>query len=72
MTAPSENLIIAVPSKGRLQEIAETGIGLLPLESHEAFEAAIRLRHARKAAFWAHVNGQRSDRIDGDEQAGDE
>ena len=57
---------------GRLQEIAETGIGLLPLESHEAFEAAIRLRHARKAAFWAHVNGQRSDRIDGDEQAGDE
>ena len=55
----------------RLQEIAATGIGLLPLESHEDFEAAIRLRHARKVAFWAHVNGERSDRADEDEQDGD-
>ena len=46
----------------RLREIAATGIGLLPLESHEDFEAAIRSRHARKSAFWAHVNGKRSDR----------
>ena len=56
----------------RLHEIADTGIGLLPLESHETFEAAIRLQHARKSAFWAHVNGQRNDRIGGDEQAGAE
>lgn len=44
----------------RLREIAATGVGLLPLESHEEFEAAIRLRHARKTAFWARVNGLRS------------
>ena len=50
----------------RLREIAATGVGLLPLESHEDFAAAIRSRHARKTAFWAHVNGTRSDRADED------
>ena len=50
----------------RLREIAATGVGLLPLESHEEFEAAIRMRHARKRAFWAHVNGERSDVEDAD------
>ena len=35
----------------RLREIAATGIGLLPLASHEDFEIAIRSRHARKTAF---------------------
>ena len=55
----------------RLREIAATGIGLLPLESHEDFEAAIRSRHARKTAFWAHVNGTRSDHADEDEQGSD-
>ncbi|MEJ8859550.1 DUF6880 family protein [Variovorax robiniae] len=48
----------------RLREIAGTGMDLLPLESHEVFEAAIRSRHARKVAFWAHVNGKRSDHGD--------
>ena len=55
----------------RLREIAATGIGLLPLESHDDFEAAIRSRHARKSAFWAHVNGKRSDRADEDEHGSD-
>jgi hypothetical protein len=55
----------------RLREIAATGIGLLPLESHEDFEATIRSRHARKSAFWAHVNGKRSDRADEDEHGKD-
>jgi hypothetical protein len=55
----------------RLREIAATGVGLLPLESHEAFESAIRLRHARKTAFWAHVNGQRSNHADEDEPSSD-
>ncbi len=55
----------------RLQEIAATGVGLLPLESHEAFEAAIRSRHARKSAFWAHVSGKRSDHTDAKGRAGD-
>jgi len=50
----------------RLREIAATGVGSLPLESHEDFEATIRSRHARKTAFWAHVNGKRSDRADED------
>lgn len=44
----------------RLGEIADSGAGLMPLQSHESFEAEIRLRHGRKAAFWAHVNGKRS------------
>ena len=43
----------------RLREIANTGTDLLPLQSHENFEAEIRSRHARKVAFWAHVNGKR-------------
>ena len=55
----------------RLREIAATGIRVLPLESHEDFEAAIRSRHARKTAFWSHVNGKRSDRADEDEHGSD-
>ncbi len=51
----------------RLREIAATSIGLLPLESHEDFEATIRSRHARKTAFWAHVNGKRSDQANQEE-----
>ncbi len=46
----------------RLGEIAGAGVSLLPLPSHEAFAAEIRLRHGRKTAFWAHVSGIRSDR----------
>jgi hypothetical protein len=41
----------------RLREIANAGASLLPLPPHEAFEAEIRARHARKSSFWAHVNG---------------
>ena len=41
-----------------------SGISLLPLTSHENFEAEIRARHGRKSAFWAHVNGTRRDRHD--------
>lgn len=55
----------------RLREIAATGIGLLPLVSHEDFESAIRSRHARKPAFWAHVNGKRSAHADEDEPGSD-
>ena len=55
----------------RLREIAPTGTSLLPLESHEHFEAGIRARHARKVAFWAYVNGTRSDSADEDEHDGD-
>jgi len=51
----------------RLREIAATGVGLFPLQSHEEFEAAIRSRHARKTAFWAHVNGTRRDSADEDQ-----
>ena len=42
----------------RLCEIAAGGVGLLPLESHEKFEAAIRARHGRKASFWAQVKAK--------------
>lgn len=42
----------------RLQEIAGTGVDLSPLQSHADFETAIRARHGRKPAFWAHVNGK--------------
>ena len=55
----------------QLREIAATGIDLLPLESHEAFEATIRSRHARKSAFWAHVNGKRSDHAGEGERGSD-
>jgi hypothetical protein len=48
----------------RLREIANSGVGLLPLSPPEAFEAEIRARHGRKASFWAHVNGTRRDRHD--------
>ena len=48
----------------RLGEIAGSGISLLPLPSHEDFEAEIRARHARKVAFWAYANGTRRDRHD--------
>jgi len=51
----------------RLGEISGSGVSVLPLPSHEDFEAEIRGRHARKSAFWAHVNGTRFDRNDDDE-----
>jgi tetratricopeptide (TPR) repeat protein len=56
----------------RLREIAQGGAPLMPLPSHEDFEADIRARHGRKAAFWADVNGTRRDRHDAedDEQVG--
>lgn len=43
----------------RLRELASTGGGPMPLPLHDAFEADVRLRHGRKSAFWAHVNGKR-------------
>jgi hypothetical protein len=43
----------------RLDEIAGSVGSLLPLPSHEDFQAAIRNRHGRKSAFWAYVNGTR-------------
>jgi len=51
----------------RLREIADSGDGLMPLQSHEAFEAEIRLRHGRKTAFWAHLNGKREAPSDDDD-----
>lgn len=48
----------------RLKEIAGSGVSLLPLPSHDDFEAEIRARHGRKSAFWAYVNGTRRDRHD--------
>jgi hypothetical protein len=50
----------------RLREIATDGLALSPLEPHAVFEGEIRLRHGRKVAFWAHVNGARQDSIDED------
>jgi hypothetical protein len=52
----------------RLGEIAGSGASLLPLPSHEEFEAEIRARHGRKTAFWAHVNGRRRDRHDDEDE----
>jgi hypothetical protein len=43
----------------RLDEIAGSVGSLLPLPSHEDFQAEIRARHGRKSAFWAYVNGTR-------------
>ncbi len=40
----------------RLRELAALGIDMSPLPSHEAFEAALKLQHGRKPAFWAVVN----------------
>ena len=54
----------------RLREIADSGASLMPLQSHESFEAEVRLRHRRKAAFWAHVNGRPSARADEDDDLG--
>jgi hypothetical protein len=51
----------------RLRELASAVGGAMPLQSHEAFEAEIRLRHGRKSAFWAHVNGKRLAPSDDDE-----
>ena len=51
----------------RLREIADSRAGLMPLQPHAGFEVEIRSRHARKAAFWAYVNGKRSVRIDEDD-----
>jgi len=48
----------------RLREIAKGPTGLLPLSSHDEFEAEIRSRHGRKTTFWAHVNGTRRNRND--------
>jgi hypothetical protein len=45
----------------RLREIADMGVGLLPLQPHADFEASIKARHARKVSFWAHVKGDRQD-----------
>lgn len=53
----------------RLRELANVVGGSMPLQSHEAFEAEIRLRHGRKSAFWAHVNGKRLAPSDDDEDA---
>ena len=39
-----------------LQAIAEQSPGLLPLQAHDEYIAAIRHKHARKVAFWAQVN----------------
>ena len=50
----------------RLREIAYTSTDLLPLQSHQDFEAEIRSRHARKVAFWAHVNGERGAHVGAD------
>ena len=52
----------------RLREIADSCPELMPLQPHESFEAEIRSRHARKVAFWAHVNGKRSARSDETEE----
>lgn len=54
----------------RLREIADSGVDLMPLQPHLEFETEIRLRHARKSAFWAHVNGKRSDPVDDDDDLG--
>lgn len=43
----------------RLRELANAVGVAMPVHSHEAFETEIRLRHGRKSAFWAHVNGKR-------------
>jgi hypothetical protein len=39
-----------------LQAIAEQSAGLLPLQAHDEYIAAIRQKNARKVAFWAQVN----------------
>jgi hypothetical protein len=53
----------------RLGEIASIGVGVMPLQSHEVFDAEIRLRHGRKSAFWAYVNGKReAPSEDGDDE----
>jgi len=55
----------------RLGEIAGSGNGLMPLQSHESFEAEIRQRHARKSAFWAYVTGKRRARDDEEDNLGE-
>ena len=57
-------LLLILP--GHIDLSAGSGVGLLPLQSHEEFEAEIRARHGRKSAFWAYVNGTRRDRHDDD------
>lgn len=51
----------------RFGKVAGSGVGLLPLTSHEEFEAEIRPLHERKSAFGAHVDGTRRDRHDEDD-----
>ena len=52
----------------RLREIANSGVGQMPLRSHDTFEAEIRSRHGRKVAFWAHVNGKRGEQSAEDDE----
>jgi hypothetical protein len=52
-----------------LSELANAVGAAMPMQSHEAFEAEIRLRHGRKSAFWAHVNDKRLAPLDDDEGA---
>jgi hypothetical protein len=40
----------------QLQAIAEQSPGLLPLQAHDEYIAAIRQKNARKVSFWAQVN----------------
>jgi hypothetical protein len=42
----------------RLKQIADSGVRLAPLPEHEVFTADVRVRHARKTAFWARVEEQ--------------
>lgn len=50
-----------------LAELAAKASDLSPLAPHHAFAEVIRSQHARKAAFWAHVNGQRQNAFSEDE-----
>lgn len=40
----------------RLAAIAGQAHGLLPLQDHDDYIAALRQKHARKSAFWAQIN----------------
>jgi hypothetical protein len=56
----------------RLRKIATTGIGLLPLESYDDFESAIRSLHACRTALWARIDSnKRSGYADEDERGSD-
>lgn len=51
----------------RLLYLAGNGVDMPALKSHAEFEAEIRQRHRRKAAFWSAVNGPHRERHDDDE-----